>query len=66
MNFTRKNIVQPSDYWFQFEKAASAAGKNLSEWIGEQCLAALPPETVKELPERSSMKSAIFKRRAAR
>lgn len=53
MKSERKNIVQPSVFWRQFEKAAKAEGMNLSKWIAEQCVAGLPQEVADNLPVRA-------------
>ena len=50
---TRKNITQPTDWWVAFEACAKQQGKNLSEWVGEQCLAGLEKRKASKLSERS-------------
>jgi hypothetical protein len=52
MTTDRKNISQPDDHWAAFEAQAKKEGKSLSEWIGEQCLRALPAKVRKGLSER--------------
>lgn len=52
MTTTRKNITQPAEWWAAFESQAKKGGLTLSEWIGAQCLAALPKSAKKGLPER--------------
>lgn len=53
-NNTRKNIVQPADWWEAFEERAAKAGQSLSEWVGEQCKAALPQRAQAKLSERKT------------
>lgn len=48
----RKNISEPADWWPAWERAASAKGLNLSEWIGLQCNRALPKAVRESLSER--------------
>lgn len=48
-------IVQPDDWVAAWRIAADKAGMNLSEWIGEQCNAALKPATKKKLTKRGSV-----------
>lgn len=50
----RKNIMQPADWWAAFETRAKKDGKNLSEWIGEQCLVGLTQRERAKLSERPS------------
>jgi len=52
MTTTRKNISQPADWWAAYEAEASKQGKSLSEWMADQCNAALPAKVRKALSER--------------
>ena len=52
MTTQRKNITQPADYWLAFEAQAEKEDKTLSEWIGDKCLASLPPRVRKQLGDR--------------
>lgn len=52
MTSQRKNISQPADWWAAFEEAAQRERKTLSEWIGEQCQAALKKTAREQLSER--------------
>ena len=53
MKADRKNITMPSDWWEAFEAQAKADALPLSEWIGEQCLSALPRKVQSELSDRT-------------
>ena len=52
MTSERKNITQPGDWWLTFHEAAEKAGKTLSEWIGDCCVASLPKRSQAKLSER--------------
>ncbi len=49
---TRRNILQPVDWWQAFEEQAAREGMSLSAWIGQQCLAGLDCEAADQLSER--------------
>ena len=50
----RKNLSMPPAWWDAFQRAADAAGKTLSEWVGDACSAKLPAAERKRLPTRTS------------
>lgn len=52
MRTERKNITQPEDWWREFERAATKAGKPLAEWIGDAAMTAIPPDRRQKLSER--------------
>lgn len=49
---SRLHTTQPIDWLLAWEKAAKAAGMNLSEWIGLNCNNALPESARKALSKR--------------
>ena len=52
MQHSRKNIVQPDDWWQAFAKAAARRGLTLSAWIGEIAKDSLPSKVADKLSER--------------
>lgn len=48
----RRNISQPESWWSAFKAAADRADLSLSEWMGEQCRAALPKKEQAKLSDR--------------
>lgn len=52
---TRKNIMQPADWWREFERDAQRKGISLSEWLGEAGRKQLPADARKRLSARKSV-----------
>lgn len=47
-----KKLTQPEEWWEAFQAQADKQGVPLAEWMGQQCLKALPAKVRSKLPER--------------
>jgi hypothetical protein len=52
MKTERRNITQPADWWAAWKASADKQGASLSEWVGNQCNAALTNRAAKSLTDR--------------